>query len=690
MPTVMILKRFRLNAENLVLLRIAFLSVGLWTAAIPLVAQQAKTRADWAGQGQLFVGVNYQPVDRSPEQVTRDIALMKQAGLQVVRMGDLSWDYFEPTNGKFTFEAFDSVMAQMHAAGIKVVLDTSGSIAPTWLHYEYPGATIVKEDGTKQYPSRRYMVDISDPDYRRLQRRVAEAVLQRYGNHPAVVAIGYNNEMGNGYRSFSEADRQRYIAWLKKKYGDLAALNQAWATQRWSRGITDWDQVRLAEVSAPAERYLDMRRFWSDAALDVLRDLEAVRKKFAPDKPALSNLWPDGSRLGFDWLASYRQYATHGAFGYYAENVLDGAISTMEAKAGMSAPVWFNEFQAGREGYYGEKGRSPMLAYFGLLNGGQAVLAWTWHSHLGGEEQILFGLLDHDDTPSWKLDEWSALAKGFQTMQKLGFPRELKPEVAISSSWESMVAADRVKDYYATSYSIQKRNAFEPLYSDNLDTAIIHLAHEDLSHYKLLVIPGEYLMDTASTDAVRKYVSEGGTVVMTALSAKVTVNNQWHSTTLPGNLTDVFGVKTHAFDKNLPALTGTINGVPFKTSINFYELLEPTTAEVFARFSNVEGAPPVVTINRFGKGRAIYVATQSQPSVLQPLYRYLYQELGITRGPVTPDGVYARVVEGRTLYVNTNRSPVELDIVGEQQGVLSGKTWRGKLQLGANGVDLLQ
>lgn len=670
------------------LLMVLLLAVTL--TATSLIGQEAKSRADWAGQGQLFVGVNYQPVDRSPEQIRLDVSYMKKAGLQVVRMGDLSWDYFEPRNGEFTFDAFDSVMDQMQTAGIKVVLDIGGSIAPQWLHYEYPGATLVKEDGTKQYPSRRYMVDISDPDYRRLLHRFADAFTKRYGNHPAVIAIGYNNEMGNGYRSFSEPTRQRFIGWLKTKYRDLPALNKAWATQRWSRNITDWDQIRFPDASSPAERYLDMRRFWSDAAVDVLKDLESIRKKYAPTKAALSNLWPDGPRLGFDWLTTYRQYATHGAFGYYANDVLDGAYSTMEAKAGMSAPVWFNEFQAGREGYYGEKGRSPMLAYLGLLNGGQGVLAWTWNSHLGGEEQILFGLLDHDDTPSWKLDEWGRLAREFQMMQKLGFPREMKPEVAISSSWESMVAADRVKDYYATPYSVQKRNAFDPLYNDNIDTAVINIKYEDLSRYKLLVIPGEYLMDRSATDAVRKYVSNGGTAVMTASSDKVTENNQWYNTSLPGNLTDVFGLKTHAFDKNLPPLTGVINGVPFKTSINSYELLEPSTAEILARFSNVEGNPAVVTVNRFGKGRAIYVATQAQPSVLQPLYRYLYRELGIKRGPLTPAGVYARVVNGRTLYVNTNRNAVEIDIEGEKKGVLSGKSWSGKLLLGSNGVDVLE
>jgi hypothetical protein len=45
------------------------------------------------------------------------------------------------------------------------------------------------------------------------------------------------------------------------------------------------------------------------------------------------------------------------------------------------------------------------------------VLAWTYHSHHGGEEQALFGLIDHDDRPSWKLDEFATIAAEFEKLQ---------------------------------------------------------------------------------------------------------------------------------------------------------------------------------------------------------------------------------------------------------------------------------
>ena len=64
------------------------------------------------------------------------------------------------------------------------------------------------------------MDNISDPNYVRELGILAQTMMKRYAHHPAVVAIGYNNEIGNGFMSYSEADRQRFIAWLKKKVRD--------------------------------------------------------------------------------------------------------------------------------------------------------------------------------------------------------------------------------------------------------------------------------------------------------------------------------------------------------------------------------------------------------------------------------------------------------------------------------------
>lgn len=662
----------------------------------PALAQSAEGHPDWPGPGQLFAGTCYQPVDRSLEQVKRDVALMKQSGFKVVRMGDLSWDYFEPTEGKFDFRHFDAVMNEMQAAGIKVILDIPGLPAPMWLHHKYPGVDIVNQAGTRLAPAERYMDNIGDPSYRRLAIRMADRLTQRYAKHPALLAVGYDNEIGNGFMSYSEADRKRFVDWLKKRYGNLDVLNKAWATQRWSRRIGSWDEVRLpyADGPGPAERYLDLRRFWSDVTIATLGDLEAVRRKNTPDKPVLSNYWDWSGRRGFDFLGSYRQHTTYGAMGFYAGDAIGGGWEATLIKGGMTTPTWFNEFAAGGGGSYGSKGWSRMWAHFVLLMGGQAALAWTFNSHLGGEEQALMGLIDHDDRPSWKLGEWAGIASDYAKLEKLGFPRRVEPKVAIAYSFENVHAtspngpSNTARQYLKTPYLKQAQGAFEPLLKDNVDVAIIKLSYEDLSRYRLIVVPGMYLLDKASTEALRKFVADGGTVIMTAQSAKVDDNNQWHSTPLPGQLTDVFGLRTNEFYD----WTGTVKlgDEEIKTSIPHFEVLEPATAQVMARFTNFDGNPPAITVNSFGKGRAIYVATPAQPEIMRPLLRQLYAQLGIEPGPKTPDGVFARTVEGRVLYVNTNNAPVDVAIDGVMKGVLGGKRWDGTLKLEPRGAELLE
>jgi len=664
----------------------------------PANAQSAAGHPEWPGKGQLFVGTCYQPVDRSPEQIRQDIAIMKAAGFTMVRMGDLSWDSFEPAEGKFTFEWFDDVVAQMHKAGIKVIVDIPGQPAPIWLHKRYPGVDIVNQDGVRVKPASRYWDNISDPDYRRLAKRLAQKMMERYAHNPAVIAVGYNNEIGNGHMSYSAADRDRFVNWLKQRYGSIEALNKAWATQRWSRRINSWDEVDLPYERGPGpnERYLDLHRYWSDDTVGALEDLEAVRKQYAPNLPVASNFWPTASTKGFDYLRAWEKISTYGAQGFYPGDPMGAAFEAMSNRAGHDTPIWFNEFTAGGGGYYGTPGRSRMWAYFGLIYYTQTILAWTFNSHIGGEEQALFGLVDHDGRPSWKVDEFAKIAREFQTMKTLGFPRYEPPQVAVNFSYQTYwltnppPGPNTMPEYFKGDYTRQAQAAYKPFFEDNIDAAVIDFGHDKLDRYKLLVLPSAYVMDEATAIAVRDYVAKGGTVIMTGYSAKVDETGKWFETPLPGRLRDVFGVRTNAFYRSEQPLEVSFDGQTLKGGDPYYEVLELETAQPLAKFVNTPGGGAAITINRFGKGQAIYVATAPQAELLGPLVRSLYARLGVKRGPVTPPGVIAREVEGRTLYVNTTSAPIQVSLNGPKTGVLSGKRYADTLALEAFGVELVR
>jgi beta-galactosidase len=77
-------------------------------------------------------------------------------------------------------------------------------------------------------------------------------------------------------------------------------------------------------------------------------------------------------------------------------------------------------------------------------------------------------------------------------------------------------------------------------------------------------------------------------------------------------------------------------------------------------------------------------------SVLAPLVRSLYAVLAIEKGPGAPSGVYARVVEGRTLYVNTTGEEKAVNIRGSKRGIISGKSYQGVIRLKPYDADLVE
>lgn len=196
-------------------------------------------------------------------------------------------------------------------------------------------------------------------------------------------------------------------------------------------------------------------------------------------------------------------------------------------------------------------------------------------------------------------------------------------------------------------------------------------------------------MDAASAQAIREYVSGGGTVLMTAFSAKVDGHGQWFATPLPGQLTDVFGLKTNAF-YDAAALSFQLGEQTIETRLHRYEVLEPSTATVVARFTNTVGRTPAITINKFGKGKAIYLATESNASAIGPVLHYLETVSGIEPGPKTPEGVYARVVDGRTLFVNTTSEMKKVTIEGRKRGIVTNRVYDGAVILGPLEADVVQ
>lgn len=646
----------------------------------------------------LYIGANYHPHDdKNPEKIKNDIRRMKDAGFNVVRMGHLAWDSYEPSDGVFDFEWFDDVMDEMNNAGIKVILDIATRPAPIWLHHKYPSIGITDAGGNKLYPNHRYMEDVGDPMFRKYAIRFTDAMSKRYAKHPALMAFGIDNEPGDGLISYSETVRQRYIDWLKNKYTTLDNLNEAWATRRWSRKINQFEEVGLpvsGHIKGAPERMLDFRLFISNEVSDFYLTMMDKVNENAPGVLLNTNAWYYSALKYFDYAPiAYSGKMTRQGCGFYPGGSLTTHWGVIGSLFGISRiqyestnPFWCSEFTT----MTAVPNSIRKSAYATLMYGNQLVCGWTWQSMHGGEEQYLEGMLDWDDIPNRKYDEYKQIASEFKKIEKY-FPYRLQAEIGLAFSFPGQMAGV----YFPDQHEQQLQECFNSFYYRNMDTRVVEINRSPLN-YKLLFLPGVAVMDEAMAAKIRKYVKDGGTVIMTNNSAIVDETGKVFSSTRPGRLNDVFGIRVANYEEtemmneiSPKAYKGKKISISYKgreidTESTRFDVIESKGAKVLGSITSLDKDYPVITSNTYGKGRAIYIGLPAKGEIINPIVDELIHELSIKKGPEVPGGVMARNIDDKhVLYVNTTGEPQTIEIKGKAKSILFDKEYMNKFTIGA-------
>ena len=641
---------------------------------------------------ELYVGANYHPHDdKNTEKIKLDIQLMKEAGFKVVRMGHLAWDSYEPSEGKFDFEWFNKVMDMMNEASIKVILDVAIRPAPIWLHHKYPSIDIIDKNGNRLYPNHRYMEDIGDPIYQKYALRFTDAITKQYANHPALLAFGIDNESGDGQISYSEKARQRFIVWLKKKYSTVDNLNKAWAGQRWSRKINQWEEIGFpisGSINGAPERMLDFRRFVSDEINHLLFKVIDKVNTNAPGSLVNTNAWYFSYLKYFDYAPiAYSGKMTREGEGFYAgtslinnDGIVGASFGIVRIQYESTNPFWCNEFTT----MTAVPNSCRKQAYASLMFGNQMVCGWTWQSMWAGEEQYLEGMIDWDGIPNRKYYEYKKIAAEFNKIEKY-FPYKPQAEVGLAFSFPSQI----VSYSFPEQHESQVGTCFKQFFNRNMDVRMLDISHSELK-YKLLIIPGITVMDPLTAKKIRNYIYNGGTAIMTGYSAVVDTTNQVFASTHPGLLNDVFGIRIGSYEEfeNMNEISRisykgkrvrvNYKGKNIETESPRYDIIEPKSAEVIGNITSLDKDYPVITSNKYGKGRAIYIGLPARGEVLSPLLDDLISELSIKKGPEVPDNVMARQIdENHLLYLNLSGDPKEIKINHNSKSILFNKDYSG-------------
>jgi beta-galactosidase len=162
----------------------------------------------------------YLPYDR----LDKDIELMKDAKINVVRIGESTWSTYEKQDGIFDFSSIDKVLDAMFGAGIKVIIGTPTYAVPSWLVKVYPEVLATTKTGPNKYGARQLM-DITNPTYLYYSERIIRKILEHVCNHPAIIGYQVDNETKH-YGTAGENVQKKFVKYMKKKFNnDLSILN---------------------------------------------------------------------------------------------------------------------------------------------------------------------------------------------------------------------------------------------------------------------------------------------------------------------------------------------------------------------------------------------------------------------------------------------------------------------------------
>lgn len=658
----------------------------------------------WPDLPGIAYGGDYTP-EQWPREVWRDdVARMREAGVNLVSIGIFAWALIEVREGEFDFGWLDDVIDLLHANGISVDLGTPTASPPAWFFANHPDARAVTRDGVPLGFGARGMASHSAPAYRAAAVRIATELATRYGDHPAVVLWHVHNEYGVPVgEDYSPHAVREWRRWLQERYGTVDALNAAWGTAFWGQHYREWEHIGAPATAPsainPAQR-LDFARF-TDAQLRAcfIAERDAIRAH--SDRPITTNFMAN-QHHGCDLWAWAREVDVvsddHYLWAADEEGEIGLAIAAdLTRSVAGGAPWILMEHSTSAVNWQprniakrpGEMARNS-LSHFG--RGADGILFFQWRASRSGAEKFHSAMLPHAGTGSRVYREVVDLGAKLASLAEARGSR-VHADVAILWDFESFWAQDlEWRPSEDVGHDERIRAYYERLWRDGI-TVDFALPSHDLSGYKLVIAPAQYLLSTTDAANLTAYVENGGTLVVSFFSAVVDEHDAVHAGGFAAPLEPALGLTV---EEHLPLRAGDgaaieMAGVAYPADV-WQEDLALTTADVRAVY---RGGPAdgeaAVTRNRHGAGTGWYVSTRPDAAGLAAIMSEVYADAGIAPAglPAGIEAIRRRGADADYLVViNHGTDTQSLSISGTD--LLTGAALEGTLKVTGGDVAVVR
>ena len=580
----------------------------------------------------------YMPYDR----LQQDVAMMKKAGINTVRIAESTWSTCEPQEGVFDFSHVERVMDAMEEAGINVIIGTPTYAIPTWMVKSHPDVIAETVKGRGIYGARQIM-DITHPVYRFYAERVIRKLMECTAHRKCVIGFQVDNET-KYYGTAGKNVQEKFVKYLRKKFNnDLDAMNYEFGLDYWSNRINAWEDfpdVRGTINGSLGAEFEKFQRTLVDEFLSWQADI--VNEYRREDQFITHNFdfewrgYSYGVQPDVNHYHAAKALTIAGADIYHpTQDDLTGAEIAFGGDMTRSLKrdnylVLETEAQ-GYPGWTPYKGQLRLQAYSHLASGANSVMYWHWHSIHNSFETYWRGLLSHDMQENAPYREACIIGNEFFRLGSHLVNLKKKNEVAILVSNEALTAlkwfgieATAAGDN-GIGYNDVVRWLYDALFKMNIECDFVWPESDNLDQYKAIFVPALYAAPDELLEKLKQYTANGGTLVATFKTAFANENVKVSHEMQPHILSNCFGIsyQQFTFPKNTGLSGSIINGIAKGADEEaeakvFMELLMPQEAEVLASYDHYNWKEyAAITKNHYRKGTAIYIGCMTDDNTLK-------------------------------------------------------------------------
>lgn len=581
--------------------------------------------------GKIYFGAAYYDEYMPVSRVDEDMRLMKEAGMNVIRIAESTWSTWEPRDGEFDFTSLHRMLRGAEKYGIDVIVGTPTYAIPPWLARKYPDILADTHSGPSKYGHRQNM-DITHPGYRFHCERIIRRLMEQVQRYDHVIGFQLDNET-KPYDTCGERVQGMFKQWLMEKFGTVENLNRAFGLAYWSNSLGCWDDLPDVRGTINNSLAAEFEAFQRSLVTDFLKWQRAIVDEYRrPDQFVTHNfdyewrdysyaLQPDADQFEMAkcvTVAGCDIYHPTGSHETGAEISFCGDLAR-GLKAGENFFV-LETYAQGTVGRLPWPGQLRLQAFAHLANGANMVEYWPWHSIHNAIESHWKGVLSHDFTPGAVYQEVKTIGADFARIGSHLVNLKRSSQVAFLVSNRSLTGLKWSYAFAGPGYGDILRWLYDAFFRMNISVDIIDDSTRDFSPYKLVVAPGLYCAEDSLLDALGQYVKNGGHLLSSFRSFFCDENVKIRTARQPGGLTDVFGVTYDNF-----TVPDGVSGAR-----EWMELLRPEGAKALRSYDHPAYRNYAsVTFHPFGNGSAVYIGTMLENADLEALLRETLPEMGI-------------------------------------------------------------